>query len=170
MWKDHGSATLPDLPATWIAVVFAAALAAPAAGAWVLGRWRPRPLARLLGDAGVTLPGVAPTLACIALYCVNFAFAGLALDLIALGPLAAPESRFVLLTGIFAVAWVAGYVTPAAPGGLGVREAILVAALGPIYGDGTAVALALIVRVCSVAADGLGFLTGVVFHRSLTTN
>ncbi len=161
------SAALPELPAAWIAVVLAAALAAPAAGAWVLGRWRPGPLARLLGNAAVALPGVAPTLACIALYCANFALAGLALDLIAQGPLAAPESRFVLLTGIFAVAWVVGYVTPGAPGGLGVREAILVVALGPVYGAGTAFALALVLRVCTFAADGIGFLAGLAIRRSI---
>jgi len=64
---------------------------------------------------------------------------------------------------------VAGYIIPGAPGGLGVREAILVAALGPVYGEGTAVALAIIYRVCSITADGLAFLIGLILRRPLTT-
>jgi len=163
------SAALPQFPAEGIALVIAAALAVPAAAAWMLGRWRPRMLARLLGDTDIALPGIWPTLACVAIYCTSFAIGGFALDILAQGPLAAADGRYVLLTGVFAVAWVAGYVVPGAPGGLGVREAILVAALGPVYGEGTAVALALIFRVCSVAVDGLGFLTGLVLRRSLTT-
>ena len=113
--------------------------------------------------------GISPTFACVALYGLGFAFAGFALDMLARGSLEVADSHFTLLTGVFAVAWVAGYVTPGAPGGLGVREAILIAGLGPIYGPGTAAALALIVRVCSVVADGLGFLSGLVLRRSLTT-
>jgi hypothetical protein len=158
-------AALPELPPVGIAVVLAAALAAPVACVWLIRRWRPPFLARLMGEGDVTLPGVAPTLVCVALYGVNFVLAGFAVDLLAQGPLAASESRFVLLTGVFAVAWVAGYVTPGAPGGLGVREAILVAALGPVYGAGTAVALALVLRGCNFAADGLGFVVGLVIAR-----
>ncbi len=57
--------------------------------------------------------------------------------------------------------------TPGSPGGLGVREVILVAALGPIYGAGPAFALALVLRVCNLAADGLGFVAGLALRRSL---
>lgn len=158
-------AALPALSPAGIGAVLAVALVAPVAGALVLGRWRPRPLSRWVGDTDVRLPGIGPTVACFGLYVAAFALAGLALDLLARGPLGAAESRFVLLTGVFAVAWVAGYVTPGAPGGLGVREAILVAALGPVYDPGTAVALALVLRACTMAADGLGFLVGFAIRR-----
>ena len=160
---------LPKLPAGSIAIVLVAALAIPAMGAWVLGHWRPAPLARLVEDVDVVLPGVFSTFACVTLYGLGFVLAGFALDMLARGPLAVADSHFTLLTGVFAVAWVAGYITPGAPGGLGVREAILVAGLSPTYGPGTAVTLTLIVRVCNVAAEGLGFLSGLVLRRSVTT-
>jgi hypothetical protein len=34
--------------------------------------------------------------------------------------------RFLFLTGLFAVAWISGFIVPGAPAGLGIREAILV--------------------------------------------
>lgn len=163
-------AALPELPTEFIALALVAALAMPLIGAWVLGRWRPAPLARLMEGVDVKLPGLAFTFACVVLYALGFLLAGLALDVIARGPLATIDSHFTLLTGVFAFAWVAGHITPGAPGGLGVREAILVAGLGPVYGPGTAVALALIVRVCNIAADALGFLGGLALRRSLTTD
>ena len=63
---------LPKSPSELIAVVLVAALAMPIVSAWVLGRWRPAPLARLLMDVNVALPGIAPTLACVALYGFGF--------------------------------------------------------------------------------------------------
>jgi hypothetical protein len=161
-------AALPELPLEFIAVALVAALAIPVASAWVLDRWRPAPLARLMKGVDVTVPGIASTFACVVLYGLGFVLAGFALDVLARGPLATVDSHLALLTGVFAFAWVAGFITPGAPGGLGVREAILVAGLSPVYGPGTAIALALIVRVCNVAADALGFLSGLALRRSLT--
>ena len=99
------SAALPQFPAEGIALVIIVALTAPAAVASILSRWRPRPLARLLGDAESTLPGVWPTLTCVAIYIAGFSVTGLALDLLAQGPLAAADSHYVLMTGVFAIAW-----------------------------------------------------------------
>lgn len=160
-------AGLPELSLEFIAVALAAALAIPVVSAWVLGRWRPAPLARMMKDVDVTIPGVAATLACVILYGLGFLLAGLALDMLARGPLGVAESHLALLTGVFAFAWIAGYVTPGAPGGLGVREAILVAGLGPVYGPGVAFTLALVVRACNVAADALAFLGGLALRRRI---
>ena len=96
------------MPLEWIAVVLAAALAAPVVGVWVLGHWRPSSLARLLGDADIALPGISPTVACVTLYGLGFVFAGFALNMLAQGPLAMPDSHFTLLTGVYVVAFVAG--------------------------------------------------------------
>ena len=62
---------------------------------------------------------------------------------------------------------VAGYITPAAPAGLGVREGVLLAALGPVHGAETAVAITVVLRACTLAADGLGFLAGLVLQQSV---
>ena len=98
---------------------------------------------------------------------MNFLLAGAALDLLARGVFGEATSQFALLSGIFAIAWVAGFITPGAPGGLGVREAILVTVLTPLYGGGTAVALTIVLRICTFAADGLGFLAGLAARKRL---
>jgi hypothetical protein len=159
-------AALPDFGGAWFAAALAVvAIGVPAIGAWSLKRWRPRPLTKLLGDTSVSLPGIAPTIICFALYCGGFIVAGAALEFLAQGLFGTGESRFALMTGVFALAWVAGYITPGAPAGLGVREAVLLAVLGPIQGAETAVSIAVVLRACTLAADGIGFLVGLVIQR-----
>ena len=119
---------------------------------------------RLLGVTVVSLPGAIETFACFAIYCANFVIAGVALNLIAAGVFDARGSSIALSAGVYAIAWVVGYITPGAPGGLGVREAILVAALAPIHGAETAFALALVLRLATVAADGLASLAGLALR------
>ncbi|REJ77060.1 MAG: hypothetical protein DWQ36_18240 [Acidobacteria bacterium] len=63
---------------------------------------------------------------------------------------------FVLLEYL-PLAFLAGYVVPGAPGGLGVRESLLVVLLGNEMGDSQALALALQFRLATVAADLLLF-------------
>ncbi len=52
-----------------------------------------------------------------------------------------------------AIAWVAGFLTPGSPGGLGVREAVFVAVAGPELGRELALAGALALRLATVTAD-----------------
>lgn len=54
-----------------------------------------------------------------------------------------------------AVAWAGGFLVLAAPGGLGVRELLLVFLLGPALGTGTATALSLAYRVWITLLDVL---------------
>ena len=67
---------------------------------------------------------------------------------------------FLLITGIFAVSWVLGFITPGSPGGIGVREALLVAFLSPIYGNIMAVWLSIMLRIITTIGDGVAFLIG----------
>ena len=69
------------------------------------------------------------------------------------------------MAGVYACAWIIGTVTPGAPGGLGVREAILVLLLAPYCGEGVAVAAALFLRIATTLADLLSFLIGLVWRR-----
>ncbi|WP_165245063.1 lysylphosphatidylglycerol synthase transmembrane domain-containing protein [Paludisphaera soli] len=57
-----------------------------------------------------------------------------------------------------ALATVAGFVVAVAPGGLGVRESVLMYALGPAFGPGRAVAAALMLRLVWVAVEALAAL------------
>lgn len=68
----------------------------------------------------------------------------------------------------FAVAWLAGLVVPGAPGGLGVREAMLVLQLTPGVGAATATAAALVLRAITLAGDVETALLGWLLERGPT--
>jgi len=89
------------------------------------------------------------------------------MDLLSQQIFGASESRFWLLTGIFAIAWVAGFIMPGAPGGLGVREAILVAILSSFYDSQIVVGIAVSLRVVTILGDGVAFIVGFVAGRKL---
>lgn len=54
---------------------------------------------------------------------------------------------------IFSTAWLFGYIVPGAPGGVGVREALLVMLLAPNFGEPGALVLAIWVRIATVVGD-----------------
>ncbi len=115
---------------------------------------------RLSPGGSFRFPKARVLLLCALIYAANFLAIGLCLDLLALQVFAAGQSHLAWLTGVFALAWVLGFLVPGAPGGLGVREAVLLAALGPLYGAATAVGLALTLRVITTFGDGVLSLAG----------
>ncbi len=93
-----------------------------------------------------------------------FLYAVLAAGLWAVLPVFAPEAPvpFTVTFAVFGVATVAGLVTPGAPGGMGIREAVIVAGLAPYMAAETAMVVALALRAATVAGDlaifGAGWL------------
>ena len=68
--------------------------------------------------------------------------------------LGAPYDKTLLLAiGGFAFAWCVGFVIVFLPAGAGVRDLLLVAALGPVLGVGAATAVALVSRAVMTAGD-----------------
>ena len=67
---------------------------------------------------------------------------------------------------VFSAAWITGFLAPGAPAGLGVREAILLAGLGPLFGAATAVEVAIFFRVLSVVADLVALCAGSLLLRA----
>ena len=65
----------------------------------------------------------------------------------------APGVAWVGVAPAYAAAYVLGYLAVFAPAGLGVREGLLVAFLAPVTGSADAVALSVIARVWSTAAE-----------------
>jgi hypothetical protein len=53
----------------------------------------------------------------------------------------------------FTLAWLLGFITPGAPGGIGIREIVFVGLFSSEIGEGTAVSLAVIVRVITSLSD-----------------
>ena len=67
--------------------------------------------------------------------------------------------------GWLALAWVLGYVTPGAPAGIGLREAVLVLGFAPVLGESGALALALAYRLLTLVADAVLALVGFAMLR-----
>jgi hypothetical protein len=64
-----------------------------------------------------------------------------------------------VLAGIFLIAWIAGFLVPIAPGGLGVREAALIALAGSFAGIEELALLGALTRLMTLAGDaGIGGL------------
>ncbi len=74
-----------------------------------------------------------------------------------------PEGAF-RVPAAAAIAWLAGYLVPGAPAGLGVREATITALLGARYGDGVVVSSVLLWRASGLLADGTTLLIGLALR------
>jgi len=64
---------------------------------------------------------------------------------------------FLFFIGTNAVAWVAGFITPGASGGIGVREVVIIALLSPYTGQPEALVLSIILRLVTMCGDLLSF-------------
>ena len=57
-----------------------------------------------------------------------------------------------------AVSWTLGFLTPGAPSGIGVREAVLVFLLSPLVGSAEAIILSILFRLVTVGGDVMFWL------------
>lgn len=103
---------------------------------------------------------------CFGLQCGAFVVHGAIVVLLVRGVLGMPQGSVAVLTGAFALAWVAGFVTPGAPAGVGIREAVISLGLAPSLGTGGAVAVAGLLRLVSVCGDLATFGAGLVLERA----
>lgn len=88
------------------------------------------------------------------LYLVFFTAAGCLLVAVSAnfaGPMRLAE--YGIFVTVFSVAWVAGYVTPGASAGIGVREAVIVGWLGAMIGDSSALMVAVLFRIVTTLGD-----------------
>jgi uncharacterized membrane protein YbhN (UPF0104 family) len=78
---------------------------------------------------------------------------GFALSVLAIGAGAEPAETVALALPAVALAMTIGFLVALAPSGIGVREAVLVAALAPVLDPSTALGVALALRLVSTLAD-----------------
>ena len=147
-----------DRIAPWArSIVFAAppvALIACGVAVFVLRRCAVTSAARAVPAIGVAL----------AIDIVFFVLATLALRLTCAHPEVLP---FAAWCGWLALAWIVGYVVPGAPGGLGLREAVLVLGMSPVVGEAEAMAIALAYRLVTVVADAILAACGLLLSAKL---
>ena len=70
----------------------------------------------------------------------------------------------IVLTGAFMFAWIVGFVTPGAPGGIGIREGVMIFVSGDRYSE-RIILFVLVMRISSVIADVAAFLTGRIYLK-----
>lgn len=116
------------------------------------------------GDV-IPLPKVSTAIIVSALFISNFFIVGLILKFQAQWFFGVAEGSVFELTCLFAIIWLAGYLVPGAPAGLGVREAMMVLLLSPVLGAGTAVGLGVTLRVTTTMGDAVAFALGVLVRK-----
>ena len=72
---------------------------------------------------------------------------------------------FVAVMGLYSLAWLIGDLTPGAPSGLGIREAIMLMFLGGTIDEGLLISVILVHRVVAVLGDVLAYVIAVIFNQ-----
>lgn len=67
-------------------------------------------------------------------------------------------STVMIIISAYTISWVSGYIVPGAPGGIGVRESILLLLLGQQFSGEAALIAILLHRLTSIAGDIVAFL------------
>jgi uncharacterized membrane protein YbhN (UPF0104 family) len=142
--------------------LLALALVLPWLSVKVLNAVLPNLSRKVGGGELLRSPRLRTSLLVSLLILINFMMLGYVLKLQAEVFFAAPTVDWLSITLLFSSAWVAGYVVPGAPGGLGVREAMMVVLLTPLTGAPVATGLAVSMRLTSLLGDGVSVLVGVV--------
>jgi glycosyltransferase 2 family protein len=171
VWHYAGRATLAHTRSIPLRVVglsvsaeLAASLSAAAAvAALLLGDWGILLAAVLIGIAGLggrlregrlaSRPGVSAALASVPMYAAVWVVIGVGFWLTARALVSIPYGDLVIYVGAFSAAWVVGLVAVFAPGGIGVREAVLVALLHGRLGTADALIVAAVSRVVLTVVD-----------------
>lgn len=125
----------------------------------------PRLASKISGGGPIVEPRFYTALAVAGLFLVCFLISGLVLKLHAVWLFNADDASVLEFTALFAVAWVAGYLVPGAPAGLGIREALMVLLFSTILDPAIAVGLSITLRVTTTFGDGSAFMMGMALRR-----
>lgn len=159
---------LPQLPPLGkMLLLVAAAVTLPIFSVRIFNRWRSGAVGQRFGGASLSLPSRLVLLTSFSLYVLSFLIMACMVETLGRGIFGVENGQLGRLTGIVAVAWTAGYVVPGAPAGLGIREAVLVSALTPLWGGPAAVGTSIVLRLATTAGDGLVFFAALLERRRI---
>jgi uncharacterized membrane protein YbhN (UPF0104 family) len=150
-----------------LSALFIAAVVVPLAGISAVRRWGGRLLGHQGGYRNIHALDAARSGLNFLSHFVTFLLQGAILILLARGVFGLTFSDYWLGVGAFALAFVAGFLAPGVPAGIGVREAVLVAGLSLDMSVGSALALATAHRIINVVGDGSVFGLALVARRYL---
>ena len=137
----------------------------PWLGIGFLNKYLPKLAKRLSGGGVIATPKLLTAVIVAVLFLLCFVIMGLILKLQAQWFFGVTKGNVIELTCLFSVAWLAGYLLPGAPAGLGVREAMMVLLLSPVLGAGTAVGLSITLRVTTTVGDAVAFMLGLTMRK-----
>jgi hypothetical protein len=129
---------------------------------YMLNKFTPELSKKLSNGEILTLPRIHTATAVALLFVACFFALGMILDLQARFIFNHADSNLIQLSCLYSIAWIAGYLMPGAPAGLGVREAVMVLILTPIYGNSIAVGLSISLRLTTTLGDAVSFCLGLV--------
>ena len=122
-------------------------------------------LSRKLGRGQlIAEPRLVTAMAVAGLIALSFVVLGSLVELLASELFGHPEIDWLHMVLLYTVAWTAGFLVPGSPGGLGVREALMIKLMGPVIGLEIALGVALVMRLSSMGADAVAFGLGLLFR------
>ncbi len=107
----------------------------------------------VLGFAGSSAPSRAFGLQ------ISF-FGGFALIVAAIANATGLVDDPARFAGLYLIAWLAGFLVPIAPGGIGVREAVLISLAGFAFGAAPTALLAVLIRLVTLGGDAVFGIAG----------
>lgn len=76
-----------------------------------------------------------------------------------------PAEKLGLFLGTYLFSWIIGFITPGAPGGIGIREAVMMLMCGSFLDTNTIMLYAVTMRLISTFGDIAAFLVGLLLDR-----
>jgi hypothetical protein len=141
-----------------LAVALTVLWAASRSTSWLPRGWAPR---FAVVKAG---PGASASSAAFAAYALNYLLAGGGLYGVAWAAAGVPPAEAPFFIGVMALSWIAGFVAPGAPAGLGVREGVMAVLLTPTLDNARALEVILAFRVATTLGDLLGLAWGAALY------
>lgn len=118
---------------------------------------------------GTLLPPQTSLVRAFALYCLVYIVVGAGLVLLAHFLLPGAQQEGWLLIAAFSLAWAVGFVTPGAPGGLGVREGLMLLMLAPVFTAASTGVLVIALRIATTLGDVIILAAGSLALPKRTT-
>ena len=106
--------------------------------------------------------GIISSIIYLLFHTVNLlVFGGMIIYIFKIGTL----DQIVNLGGCYLIAWLIGMITPGAPGGIGIREYILLVLLRDTTEESMILQMAVLMRMITLGGDVLAALEGILIHR-----
>ena len=120
------------------------------------------------GGPSVALPGTRVILGLVLGYAVYWLLTGLAFAALVRAMFPLPASDVPLAIAGYSASYAVGFLSLLTPGGLGVREGVLVLALAPVMPAGPALVVALVSRLWMMLFELLGAVAAYALERAVS--